>query len=169
MSWSPDVPSGRWWWCVVSAWAGWVERGWSWLPALQEAWWTGVAVWRYSIHRFSAMWTWLHVTSFWTQIFCSFCFQVYVFSCIFWQVINLQGRNSAEEVLPCRLSVHNFPLDASLCFCTPSSKGGEIVSLLDLSLASLSLPLLTPNKAEFEKTEVRNGNICHDVKPDTTV
>lgn len=62
------------------------------------------------------------------------------------------------------LKVKSSSYVASLCFHTPSSKGVEIVSLLDPYLASLSLFLLTLNKAEFEE-EVRNGNIC----PDTTI
>ena len=48
-------------------------------------------------------------------------------------------------------------------------QAAKVLKLLICCRPSLSLLLLTPNKAEFEKSEVRNGNICPNVKSDTTI
>lgn len=48
-------------------------------------------------------------------------------------------------------------------------QAAKVLKLLVCCRPSSSLLLLTPNKAEFEKSEVRNGNICPNVKSDTTI
>lgn len=68
-----------------------------------------------------------------------------------------------------------FSVDAG--FVTPPLKlphasilqAAKVLKLLVCCRPSLSLLLLTPNKVEFEKSEVRNGNICPNVKSDTTI
>lgn len=151
--------------CDICLTLDWIKRRWSWLPVYQEAWWTWRGVWYY--YRFSAGWTWLHVTWFWIQIFADFAFVSVSFrACLSDKLLTVKEGALQRKFFSVDAGFVTSPLKLPHASILQAAK---VLKLLVCCHPSLSLLLLTPNQAEFEKSEVRNGNICPSVRSDTTI
>lgn len=155
------------WWCVVSAWP-WTEP--------REGDHSYLHIRRHDGHR----WMYDIITDFlqdghgcmWHDSEYRFFFADFAFVSVSFRAFLSDKLLTIEEGA---LQRKFFSVDAG--FVTSPLKlphasilqAAKVLKLLVCCRPSLSLLLLTPNKAEFEKSEVRNGNICPNVKSDTTI